>query len=193
MERSISKEEIESLPLIQFQGTIHIIETPEQMSAAADMIRNEKIIGCDTETKPAFKKGVTHKVALLQLSTDTTAWLFRLNKITLSDDMISILENPNILKIGVALHDDLRALKKHKKFSPAGFIDLQDMARKVGVEDFSLKKLAALTLSIRISKRQRLSNWEAPELTEGQASYAATDAWVALGIYRELLHTHIDN
>lgn len=107
--------------------------------------------------------------------------------------MISILENPNILKIGVALHDDLRALKKHKKFSPAGFIDLQDMARKVGVEDFSLKKLAALTLSIRISKRQRLSNWEAPELTEGQASYAATDAWVALGIYRELLHTHIDN
>jgi ribonuclease D len=191
MERSISKEELENLPLIQFHGKIYIVETEEQMRAAAEMIGRETLLGCDTETKPAFKKGVTHNVALLQLSSDNIAWLFRLNKIKLSKEMIDILENPRILKTGVALHDDLRALQKHKSFTPAGFIDLQDMARKLGIEDFSLKKLAALTLNIRISKRQRLSNWEAPSLAEGQALYAATDAWVALGIYRQLKDNNI--
>ncbi len=186
MQRSISKEAIEDLPLEQFHGTIHIIETPEQMDAAVEVIRHEKILGCDTETKPSFKKGISHKVALLQLASETTAWLIRLNKVSPSNGLIEILENPDILKIGVALRDDLRALVKIRKFTPAGFVDLQDMAKQLGIEDFSLKKLAALALNIRISKRQRLSNWESPTLSEGQAHYAATDAWVALGIYKTL-------
>ncbi len=186
MQRSITKEAIEELPLEQFHGTIYIIETNLQMVAAVEMMRNEKILGIDTETKPSFKKGTSHKVALLQLSSETTAWLIRLNMVHLSDELIEIMENPAIVKIGLALRDDLRALLKLRKFTPAGFIDLQEMAKKVGIEDFSLKKLAALTLNIRISKRQRLSNWEAPVLTEGQAHYAATDAWVALEIYKAL-------
>ena len=150
------------------------------------MIRHEKLLGIDTETKPSFKKGISHKVALLQLSSSSTAWLIRLNSVVLSDELIDIMEDPGIQKIGVALRDDLKALLRLRKFSPAGFIDLQDMAKKAGIEEFSLKKLAALTLNIRISKKQRLSNWEAPTLTEGQAHYAATDAWVALEIYKAM-------
>lgn len=186
MQRSISKEAIEDLPLEQFHGTIHTIETKEQMDAAIEMIRQEKLLGCDTETKPSFKKGIAHKVALLQLASNSTAWLIRLNKVGLSEELIEILEDPSITKVGVALRDDLRALVRLRKFTPAGFVDLQEMAKQSGIEDFSLKKLAALALNIRISKRQRLSNWESPTLTEGQIHYAATDAWVALGIYKAL-------
>lgn len=187
MQHSISKEDIENLPLEQFNGKIYIIESQEQMQRAVEMIRHEKILGFDTETKPSFKKGVNHKVALLQLASDTTAWLFRLNKTGICDGLLEILENVEILKIGAALRDDVRALERIRPFNSAGFVELQEMAKKQGIEDFSLKKLAALTMGICISKRQRLSNWEQPTLTESQAHYAATDAWVALGIYKALI------
>lgn len=189
MQTSISKEAIEELPLDQFQGTIHLIETPEQLDAILPVLRMETILGFDTETKPAFKKGVLHKVALLQLSNDHTAWLIRLHKTGISIQLIGILEDPHILKVGLAVRDDLRGLQRMHKFSPRGFVELQDVAKVNGITDFSLKKLAGLVLNIRISKRQRLSNWEAGSLTESQAVYAATDAWVSLRIFQTLLRS----
>ncbi|MCD6346866.1 MAG: 3'-5' exonuclease domain-containing protein 2, partial [Bacteroidales bacterium] len=147
-----------------------------------------KEYGFDTETKPSFKKGANHKVALLQLSTDDEAFLFRLNKIGLPDELIEILADTNKIKVGAAIRDDIKSLKAIKEYTQAGFVDLQVMVKELGFESFSLKKLSALVLGFRISKSQQLSNWEANELTPKQLTYAATDAWVSLKIYKGLLN-----
>ncbi len=186
MHNTISKEEIKELPLQQFEGTVTIIEDPRSVEPVVHRLMKEKVIGFDTETKPAFKKGVSHSVALLQLSTSKEAFLFRLNQTGLTDSLIQLLESPSVLKVGVGIRDDLRGLQRLAKFKPEGFIELQEMVTRYGIEVFSLKNLAALLLNVRISKRQRLSNWESPELQEAQAVYAATDAWIALKIYHKL-------
>jgi len=183
MHTSISKEEIEELPLGKFTGEIAIVENQEDLHVVADELKDEKVIGFDTETKPAFKKGQRNEVALLQLSTDDRAYLIRLNKTGLTAEILKILSDPEIKKVGVGIRDDIKALQRLKKFNHAGFIELQDFAKDAGLESFSLKKLAALVMNIRVSKRQRLSNWEADSFTESQANYAATDAWAALQIY----------
>jgi len=183
---TISKEEIRKLPLIVFQGTTHITDTPEKAAKAVEKLNREKLIGFDTETKPVFKKGITHKIALVQLSTETDAYLFRINKIGFPQSLISLLENENILKIGADINLDLRGLKKIKPFKPAGFIDIQTMAQAAGITDLSLRKLTAIILKQRLSKRQQLSNWEKEELTIGQQHYAATDACTCLRMYKIL-------
>ena len=183
---TISKEEIRKLPLIVFQGTTHIIDTPEKITGAIEKLNNEKLIGFDTETKPVFKKGITHKIALVQLSIETDAYLFRINKIGFPQPLISLLENENILKIGADINLDLRGLKKIKSFTPAGFTDIQKMAQSAGITDLSLRKLTAIILNRRLSKRQQLSNWEKDELSLGQQHYAATDACTCLRMYKIL-------
>jgi len=184
---TISKEEIRKLPLIVFQGSTHIIDTPEKVTEAIEKLNNEKLVGFDTETKPVFKKGITHKIALVQLSTETDAYLFRINKIGFPQSLISLFENENILKIGADINLDLRGLKKIKPFTPAGFIDIQIIAQTAAnITDLSLRKLTAIILKRRLSKRQQLSNWEKEELTLGQQHYAATDACTCLRMYKIL-------
>ncbi len=183
---TISKEEIRKLPLIVFQGTTHIIDTSEKVTEAIEKLNEEKLIGFDTETKPVFKKGITHKIALVQLSTEQDAYLFRINKIGFPQALISLLENENILKIGADINLDIRGLKKIKPFTPAGFMDIQTMAQSAGITDLSLRKLTAIILKRRLSKRQQLSNWEKEELTLGQQHYAATDACTCLRMYKIL-------
>lgn len=182
----LTHEELDRLPLVQFEQDIQLVDTPEKLSAAVEAMRHETMLGFDTETRPSFKRGVTYNCALLQLSTETTAWLIRLNIIGVTDELVEILQDASILKAGVAIRDDIRGLQKWHNFRPGNFIELQDMARQLGLEDFSLKKLAAHVMGVRISKRQRLSNWEADTLTEAQQHYAATDAWVSLLIYKGL-------
>ncbi|MFW6389173.1 MAG: 3'-5' exonuclease [Marinilabiliaceae bacterium] len=187
MQTSISKEDIKDLPLKQFEGRITVVEDPEKVREVVEKLKQQnKIIGFDTETKPAFKKGVSHQVALLQLSTEEEAFLFRLNLTGIKGALTDLLSDSEILKVGVGIRDDLRGLRELNSFTPAGFVELQDVAPDYGIDVLSLKNLAGLLLGIRISKRQRLSNWEAVQLTEGQISYAATDAWVALQIYNKL-------
>ena len=180
---NISKEELIDLPLKWFEGEIVVVDNFEKLVKAIEILSKAKVIGFDTETKPAFKKGVFNKVALLQLSVKNHAFLFRLNRIGLPTEVCKILTNPKIIKSGVAINDDIKALNKIKAFIPKGFIELQDHAKSLGITDFSLKKLAAITCGFRISKGQQLSNWEAEELTEAQQIYAATDAWAALEIF----------
>ncbi len=146
-------------------------------------LKNQPILGFDTETRPTFKKGQNHQVALLQLSTDDEAFLIRTNLIGLSPGLIRVLASPSILKIGVAIRDDIKILQRITPFKPGGFVELQEMVKLYGIENFSLKKLAAIVCNVRISKSQRLTNWEAPFLTEQQQIYAATDAWIAYLIY----------
>lgn len=183
---SIDKLELEELPLIQFEGHITLVESKEDYLSSIDYLSKQKILGFDTETKPAFKKGVYNEVALLQLSTEDRAFLFRLNKIGFPNGLKSILENPEIQKIGVAIRDDIKALQKLNAFNPGGFIELQEHVKDFGIQDFSLKKLSAIVLGYRISKSQRITNWEAPDLTEAQQIYAATDAWISHRIFESL-------
>ena len=183
---SIDKEELAELPLIQFEGEIMLVETKEAYLISIEYLAQQKVLGFDTETKPAFKKGVVYEVALLQLATKDRAFLFRLNKIGLPNGLKNILSNPEIEKIGVAIRDDIKGLQKMNHFKPGGFVELQDRVKDYGIQDFSLKKLSAIVLGYRISKAQRVTNWEALELSEAQQIYAATDAWISHRIYESL-------
>jgi ribonuclease D len=183
---SISKEELYNFPLRHFEGDILVVDSRRQIKDVARMLATSPVLGFDTETRPSFRKGKFNKVALLQLSTPDRAFLIRVNKVGLPSEIREILSDDRIIKPGVAIHDDIKALRNMKKFDPDGFVDLQDHVRDFGIQNFSLKKLSAIVLGFRISKSQQLSNWEAPVLTEAQKVYAATDAWVALMIYRHL-------
>ena len=191
MRKNISNDELAELPLSSFEGVIHVVEYPEQLDSALKYLNNQNIIGFDTETRPAFKKGQVFPVSLLQLATSDQAFLFRINKIGLPSGLIKILASPKILKIGVAIRDDIKILQRIVHFKPSGFIELQDLVKDYGIENFSLKKLSAIVLGFRISKSQRLTNWDADVLTEQQLIYGATDAWVSCDIYKQLLITPI--
>lgn len=182
----ISYEEILELPLRQFDGEIIMVETPKMARTASQYLRDFGVVGFDTETRPSFRKGDNHQVALLQLATDDKAFLFRVRKTGLLPEIREILADQEIKKPGVAIRDDLKALQKVENFRPAGFIELQEKARLLGIKNFSLKKMCAIILGFRISKSQQLSNWESDQLTEQQLRYAATDAWVALKIFQKL-------
>ncbi len=183
---SVTKEEVSILPVGVFSGVIYYIDTIEKLTEVETVILREKVFGFDTETKPAFKKGVSNKVSLLQLATSSNVFLFRLNKIGLPNVLRKILSDPRVCKIGVAIHDDIASLRKISPFEPAGFIDLQPYVKEFGIMDNSLRKLAANILGFKISKRQQTSNWEAETLTNAQIEYAATDAWVCYEIHQKL-------
>jgi len=185
--KSISKEEMNKLPLKAFEGNIHVVENEKDALKAVEFLRQFNKLGFDTETKPSFKKGRTNKVSLLQLSVKDTAFLFRLNGNGLHPEITNLLADTNIKKVGVAIKDDVIALQKLRKFEPVEFVDLQTFVKQLGFQNFSLQKLAALILGFRISKAKRLSNWESAHLTKAQLKYAATDAWVSLEIYNKLL------
>ncbi len=182
----ISNEETALLPVIEFAGPIRIIDTERDIEAACQKLRCAPIIGFDTETRPSFRAGITYRVALLQLATQEVAFLFRLNRIPLAKPIIDLLEDNRILKVGAAVTGDLRALQRLRHFREGGFVDLQRLAPQWGIEEKSVRKMSAIVLGQRVSKAQRLSNWEAQTLTDKQALYAATDAWVCVQIYNRL-------
>lgn len=174
------------MPAICFGGPIVVVDKPEQIEAACNDIQRWDIIGFDTETRPSFKAGVSHKVSLLQLSTPERCYLFRLNRIRLDNRILKILGSKRIRKIGADVAGDIHSLHALRHFQEDGFVDLQHEAPRWGIEEKSLRKLSAIVLGQRVSKAQRLSNWEAGVLTEQQREYAATDAWVCIRIFEEL-------
>lgn len=177
------------LPAIEFRGEIRIIEHERDIAAACKHLSEHSVIGFDTETRPSFRQGVMFRVALLQLSSPTMCFLFRLNKIPLDKPILQLLEQKHILKIGADVAGDLRSLRQIRHFRDGGFIDLQTIASQWGIEEKSLRKMSAIVLGKRVSKAQRLSNWEATTLTDKQQLYAATDAWACIEIYNKLQHT----
>jgi len=187
IETSITKDEINQMPISTFTGKIVIVNTLLESIEAVEYLKTQKILGFDTETKPAFAKGVSHKVALIQIATDDICFLFRLNLIGFPPELQKLLKNKKIKKIGLSLRDDFAALNKRKVFIPESFIDLQTIAVNYGITDLSLQKIYALLFGEKISKSQRLSNWEADVLSEPQIRYAATDAWATLRIYTKLM------
>ena len=186
---SILPEEIEKMPLGAFPGKIHVIDkTGIEFVKAVAYLRTQKVIGFDTETRPVFSPGQRHNhVALLQLSGAGQAYLFRVDRLGMRKLICGILSNPRIVKVGAAVHDDVRGLQYYQHFDAKAFVDLQKIAYEWGIRDKSVKKLAANILGVRISKSQQLSNWEAEQLTAPQQMYAATDAWICREMYLKLL------
>lgn len=185
--QTITNEEIPLLPKAAFPGKVVVVDSENAIAEACKWLMAQPVIGFDTETRPAFKAGVTNKVALLQLSTQERCYLFRLCRIKLDKPIIKLLENKDIRKIGAAVHDDIKALQSLRKFKPGGFVDLQNIVGEWGISEKSVRKFSAIVMGVGISKAQRLSNWEASSLTPAQISYAATDAWVCLEVYKKLL------
>ena len=183
---TIEKSEVAKYPTAQFEGRIITIDTAEEAERAARALLKESILGLDTETRPSFRKGVHHDVSLLQLSTADTCFLFRLFRTGLTDTLIELLESKEIKKIGVSLHDDFNMLKARRSFTPGSFVELQKYVSAFGIEEMSLQKIYAIIFAQRISKSQRLTNWEADVLTDKQKIYAATDAWTCFNIYNHL-------
>ncbi len=183
---SISKQQLAELPLVEFPGEITVVDTLPGVSAALASLRGCEVVGFDTETKPNFRKGQTNTVSLIQISTLDHSYLFRLNKIGLPAELTEFLESNSITKIGLSLKDDFHVLSRLSDFAPGGFIDLQEMVKQYHISDCSLQKIYGIIFSGRISKSQRLSNWEATTLTPGQQAYASIDAWACLRIYNYL-------
>ncbi len=185
-EATIDKERVLTLPLCLYEGEVELIDTPDRVEGALRRFEGLPFVGFDTETRPSFKKGVVNPVSLLQLASENYAALFRLNKIGLPKVVVDFFTEPSVIKVGVGIGDDLRALTKLQPFMPASFVDLQDIAPKFGIEEKSLSKLMAIIFGVHISKRQRVTNWGCMTLTEKQIRYAATDAWCAWRMYDRL-------
>ena len=183
---TISKEEIANLPLADFDGSIYVIQTPEEAERAIAFLKTHTILGFDTESRPSFKKGKINEVALMQLSTGSSCFLFRINLIGIPQSLSDLLVDPLIKKIGLSIKDDFFMLNKMKVIQQVNFIDLQHYVKDFEIEENSLAKIYAILFEKRISKSQRLSNWEADFLTEGQKKYAALDAWATREIYMKL-------
>ena len=185
-QKNITAEELAECELSWFKGEIVLVEDLRTFYEVFPRLLGSDLLGFDTETKPIFQKGGKNSVSLIQLSTSDLACLFRINKIGFPEELINLLSDPTVIKAGVAVHDDIRFLKGVKKFSPGGFVDLQSFVKYYGIQSSGLKKLTAIVLGFRISKRQQVTDWEAGQLTEAQQVYAATDAWVCYQIYKKL-------
>ncbi len=186
---TITNDQTALLSPAHFDGKIIVVQNETQIEEACRDLASQRIIGFDTETRPSFKAGVTNKVSLLQLSTQERCYLIRLNRVKLHSAILKILSNPNIIKIGADVAGDIRSLHILRNFKERGFLDLQKIVSAWGIEEKSLRKMSAIVLGQRVSKAQRLSNWEANQLTPQQQTYAATDAWVCIKIYEKLMVT----
>ena len=184
---TIDNEEILKLPRISYPGEIKVISSEDDLNTWLPLLAKSKIIGFDTETKPSFKKGNINSVALLQLASNELALIIRVNSIGIPKALHRFLQDKHIIKVGAAIHDDIKSLQKKQSFIPNGFIDLQNFVKDKGIESKSVRKLAAIVLNVRVSKSQQLSNWESEVLTEAQLQYAAIDAWICGEIYKKMI------
>ncbi|MDD3728499.1 MAG: 3'-5' exonuclease domain-containing protein 2 [Dysgonamonadaceae bacterium] len=182
----ITKNEINELPIEVFNGEIIVIDDVDDVDDAVEYLKQFKVIGFDTETKPVFRKNVTRKVALMQLATMDKCFLFRLNRIQYPDVLDDIICNDEVMKVGLSLRDDFAALRQRSDCSPLNFVDLQSFVKDYDIKDMSLQKIYAILFNKKIAKNQRLSNWEAKVLKDSQKMYAAIDAWASLRIYNYL-------
>jgi ribonuclease D len=186
IKKEITKDEINELPKARFSGKIHLITQRDDYLRAIDALARERVLGFDTETRPAFKKGQEYKISLLQLSTKEDAYLFRLNKYSFENELRDLLADSGIVKTGVAVRDDIRGLRKLNPFSPGNFVEIANLGKKLEIKQLGLRSLAAIVLGVQISKQFKLTNWEKQDLNEDQLRYAATDAWIGLSLYEKL-------
>lgn len=183
MRVSITKEELAALPAAHYTEGAVVIDSEKELTEAVDHLRHARIVGFDTETRPTFRRGQSNHVSLLQLASPDAAYLFRLNTLGLHPELVNLLEDPDVLKVGLSLRDDFLSLSRIGKVEPQGFVDLQQDVKDYKIQDNSLSRIYGILFGERIPKGQRLTNWEAPNLTEAQINYAAFDAISCIRIY----------
>ncbi len=186
-DRRMTKEEINNCPIKKWNGPVHVIRSSERMTDAVEQLSRETILGFDTETRPAFKKGQKYLPTLLQLAGENSVYLFQLKHLGLQEPLIKLLADPAVIKAGVSLAHDLRELKQLTLFTQAGFVGLGRMSKEKGIKNHGLRGLAAVVLGLRISKSAQTTNWAKDKLTQPQIRYAATDAWVGRELYLKLM------
>ena len=186
---SIEKEKINEMPVAEYSnGNIYIVEAMSQVNAAVAHLRKHRLVGFDTETRPSFKRGEHHKLALIQLATSSDCFLFRISKLkSIPLKLKEYMEDAHCPKVGLSTHDDIHQMQRVTHMQPAGFIEIQDMVRRYHITDLSLQKIYAILFGQKISKGQRLTNWESDVLTPQQQRYAAIDAWACIDIYNRLM------
>jgi ribonuclease D len=183
---SISREEMANLPIRRYEGEVRLLESAEALGRAGDEIRRERVLGFDTETRPAFRKGESYPPSLVQLAGASAVWIFQLQRADASVFLKEIFEAENAVKAGIGVTDDLRQLKKVFAFEQASVVDVGTLAKRRGIEQTGLRNLAGIVLGYRIPKGSRTSNWAAARLTRQQIAYAAMDAWAARELYLAL-------
>lgn len=182
----ISKDEINALKMGAWKGAIKIIDTHSQMLTALAHLKNESVFGFDTETRPAFQKGVSYQPALIQVAAEKCVYLFRICTLNNIDPLVDFFEDETALKCGVGILNDVNELRDLQNFNPNGFVEISTISRKLGYKQSGLRNLGAILMGIRISKASQLSNWERYRLDFKQVQYAATDAWLSREIYLKL-------
>lgn len=183
---NITKDELHQLPIRSFDGPIELVDDDSAVAAATHALQKERLLGFDTETKPVFKAGMSYPPALIQLAGENRVFIFQLQKLRELDSVFQLLANSRVIKAGIALADDLKKLQEIRSFVPAGFVEVGDLAKRLGFTQTGLRSLAGLALGFRVSKREQRSNWARAQLTPSQVSYAATDAWVSRELYLAL-------
>lgn len=190
----ISKELLQWLPIVAFEGEVFVIDKEEQVHDAVQYLSRHKTLGVDTESRPSFQRGIHYPTALVQIATHDRCYLFRLTHVGMPQELADLFANPDICKVGLAFKDDINGLRRRRNFNPANCVDVQSMVTKYGILDLGLQKIFAICFGKKISKSQQLTNWENSKLTPEQARYAATDAWATLLIYEDLLaHEQLPN
>lgn len=185
MQKSISREELASLPIRRYEGEVRLLDSTERLAHEADAIRRESVLGFDTETRPAFRKGESYPPSLVQLAGEAVVWIFQIQRTDFSPLIREIFQS-GIVKAGIGVADDLRQMKKVFAFDEANLVDVGALARRKGIEQTGLRNLAGIVLGYRIPKGSRTSNWGAARLTRQQIAYAAMDAWAARALYLRL-------
>ena len=181
--RAITKEELAALPIRRYEGEVGLAATPGELERAMEEIRAERVVGFDTETRPAFRKGESYRPSLIQVATARRVHLFQLSRLDCSAAASELLGSPAIVKVGIGLEYDLGQLKRLFPFDAAAVVDLGEIAKRQGLQQSGVRNLAGLFLGFRIPKGAQTSNWAAPHLSEQQLRYAATDAWACRELY----------
>jgi ribonuclease D len=171
------------LPVLRYEGEVRLVSSPEDLAVAIADIRAESVVGFDTETRPAFRKGESHLPCLVQAATARTVYLFQLRQLEVFRVLAELLAEPRSVKVGVALANDLRPLKQLFPFTEQNVLDLGLVARRCGLTQTGLRNLAGIFLGFRVPKGARTSNWAAPKLSAAQITYAATDAWACRELF----------
>lgn len=184
--QEVTREEINELPLVRYEGEVKVVSTTAELSEALDDLLQHPVIGFDTESRPSFRKGEYYPISLVQIAVPGCVYLIRTNKTGFTPGLKALFENSSIIKAGISILDDLRELQKLAHFKPSGVVDLNQVAQSAGVKNIGVRSLSAIFLEIRISKSQQTSNWERDTLSSSQIAYAATDAWVCLQLFEKL-------
>jgi ribonuclease D len=181
--RELSRDEVNELPIKRYEGEVRLVESAQELERVAAEWREERAVGFDTETRPAFKPGESYLPALAQIATARRVYLVPLQRLDGSEALRSLLEASRTVKAGVGMPDDMRALRKSFEFAEKAIVDLGAVARKHGLKQSGVRYLAALLLGTRIPKGTKTSNWAAARLSPQQIAYAATDAWICRELY----------